>query len=201
MYKRQVQGGSLTLNASQSYDPDAELIDHYEWDLYGDGDFESMTVSDGVILYTNIMRVGTYTARVKVVDDSGFWGFAEWEYTVSGDQQYDEMEDNDGAFSAQVWEWFPDSNFATFVGDIGEGGGWDGDTEDWYEFELTEAGDLQFICAPLDTDHGGLNLYLIDGDGILVAGDDSENEVKGIQNPETLDPGTCLLYTSDAADE
>lgn len=192
-----VQGGSLTLNASQSYDADDE-IDHFEWDLYGDGHFESMSDTDSVILYINIMRVGTFTARVKVVDERGFWSFAEWEYTVGGDQQFDEMEDNDTAFAAQVWSWFPESNFATFVGDIGEGGGWDGDTEDWYEFELTEAGDLQFICAPLDADHGGLNLYLIDGDGILVAGDNSENEVKGIQNSETLDPGTYYVLIESA---
>lgn len=184
-----VQGGSLNLNASSSYDPDG-MIDYYEWDLYGDGDFERVTDGDSVTSYSNIMRVGTFTARVKVVDTDGFYTIAEWEYTVSGDQQYDEMEDNDSQAAPMLWPWFPESSFPSFIGDIGDGGGNNGDTMDWFEFELTEAGDVQFICAPLDTDHGGLNLYLYSVGGILITGDESANPVKGIQNPETLPAGT-----------
>jgi hypothetical protein len=190
------QGESLTLNASQSYDLDGE-IDQYRWDLYGDGQFERITNTDSVTMYGSVMRVGTFTAKVVVVDDDGFAGQAEFTYTVSGDQQYDEMEDNDNAGEAMFLSWFPESNFATFVGDIGEGGGYDGDDEDWISFELTEAGDVQFICNPLDQDHGGITLSLYGPGGHIVT-DESENPVKGIQNPVTLDPGLYkVLVRSD----
>ncbi|MBN2081295.1 PKD domain-containing protein [bacterium] len=189
-----VQGQELNLLGNQSYDPDGAIVEYW-WDLYGDGDFERMAAPASQSYTVN--RVGSFTARLRVFDDSGAWGEDTVNFTVSGDQQYDEMEDNDTSAGAMALTWFPASGTPTFKGDIGPSGGFDGDLADVLSFQLNAAGQFQWILNTLDPEHGDLEIRLdyVEGNTITtIAQDDSGNDVLAIGAELTDTLGTYYMY-------
>jgi hypothetical protein len=189
-----VQGQQVDLHANQSYDFDG-TIDEYRWDLYGDGSFER-SGSESSTTYT-VMRVGEFNATVRVVDNNGAWAEYSVPITVSGDQQYDEMENNDTTAGAMDLSWFPESGTSSFVGDVGQGGGFDGDYVDIFSFTVAEAGNVQWILNTLDPEHGDLELQLLFVEGNnshILAMDDSGNDVLAISEDLTETAGIYYLF-------
>ncbi len=60
-------GENVTLNASSSSDPTGSIVD-YQWDLNGDGTYETDTGSNPV-LTTSIPSEGTYDVGLRVIDN------------------------------------------------------------------------------------------------------------------------------------
>lgn len=58
---------SVTFDASNSYDPDGEIID-YEWDLDGDGRYDD---AEGMIVEYEYTQEGTFEAALRVTDNNG----------------------------------------------------------------------------------------------------------------------------------
>lgn len=63
----QTVGQSIKFDASDSFDPDGQIVS-YGFD-YGDG--SAITLTANSVIYHSYSSSGTYTARVKVVDNSG----------------------------------------------------------------------------------------------------------------------------------
>ena len=61
-------GEEVILDASNSYDPDGE-IQHYEWDLDGDGEYDGFTASPEIFYYW--VESGTYSVKLRVTDNDG----------------------------------------------------------------------------------------------------------------------------------
>jgi PKD repeat protein len=71
---------SVTLDASSSTDPDAQIVD-YQWDLNGDGTFETDSGSNPT-LTTSYPTAGTYKVAVRVIDANGASAIATHTLTV-----------------------------------------------------------------------------------------------------------------------
>jgi PKD repeat protein len=69
-----VAGSPVSLDATGSFDPDG-AIDHYDWDLDGNGSYETNTGADPTVTRT-YPNAGTVTVRVRVTDDQGGQGTA-----------------------------------------------------------------------------------------------------------------------------
>ena len=189
-----VQGQDVTLYATQCFDPDGGIVETW-FDLYGDGTYERQG-TDTSTTYT-VMRQGEFMATVLVKDDNGATGTYSVPITVTGDQAYDEMEDNDKRSEAMELSWFPESDTPSFLGDIGLGGGYNGDAADVFSFQLTQPGNLQWILNTLDTEHGVLEIELKYVDGNIVtsiASDESGNQVLAIGENLAETAGTYYLY-------
>jgi hypothetical protein len=74
-------GEVVTFDGSSSSDPDGE-VSNYEWDLDGDGSFETDTGDDAQIS-RSFARSGTYTVGIRVTDDEGAGGDASTQVTVA----------------------------------------------------------------------------------------------------------------------
>ena len=70
------EGGSVTLNASGSLDPNGSIVS-YEWD-FGDG-----TTASGVSVAHEYAQDGVYNARVTVTDNDGLTGSAVFAVIVT----------------------------------------------------------------------------------------------------------------------
>lgn len=63
-------GQKLTLDASDSSDPDGEIVE-YRWDLDANGSFETSTGTTPTVLAGGYPNPGPLWLRVRVIDDSG----------------------------------------------------------------------------------------------------------------------------------
>ncbi len=188
-----VQGQQITLLGNQSFDFDGDIVE-YAWDLYGDGAYER-SGADASTQYT-VLRQGTFNATLRVKDNGGLYATYSVPITVSGDQAYDEMEDNDSFAGPMALDWFPESGTPTFKGDVGLGGGWDGDSVDLFSFQLSQPGNVQWILNTLDPEHADLKitLYHVTGDVVnVVAADDSGNDVLALSEHLASLDGTYFL--------
>lgn len=70
---------TVTFDASESLDPDGEIME-YLWDLDGDDNFDDGTGESVEYTYT---QNGTYTAQLKVVDNTNDYDIAEQEIVVA----------------------------------------------------------------------------------------------------------------------
>lgn len=71
------KGDSITLNASQSADPDGNIA-QYEWDLDGDGQFND---ASGV-KPSHVFSVGSFNIWLRVTDDSGYTDTANTQVSI-----------------------------------------------------------------------------------------------------------------------
>jgi len=62
-------GQSVTLDASSSTDPDAQIVD-YQWELNENGTYETDTGTTAT-LKTSFAKAGTHTVAVRVIDSAG----------------------------------------------------------------------------------------------------------------------------------
>jgi PKD repeat protein len=76
-------GQSVTLDASASTDPDAQIVD-YQWELNGNGVYETDTGSNPK-LSSSFAKAGAYTVRVRVVDSAGASASASATIVVRGE--------------------------------------------------------------------------------------------------------------------
>ena len=186
------QGDDITLMAHQSYDPDGDVVEYW-FDLYGDGHYERQGTDTSTDY--SVERTGDFMATVLVKDDNGATGTYSVPISVTGGQPYDEVEQNDRRSEAMPLAGFPDNGIPSFTGDIGDGGGNDGDDVDVYSFQISQAGSLTWILNTLDTEHGVLEIALsyMDGDDnvFTVAKDQSGNAVLAIGEDVT---NTAVTY-------
>ncbi len=74
-----VAGQPVEFDATTAEDPDGEIVS-YEWDLLGDGDYET-TTDQGTLTHT-YKTAGTYEPRARVTDDDGATATATATVTV-----------------------------------------------------------------------------------------------------------------------
>lgn len=148
----------LTVNfdSSASYDPGGGSIAKWEWDLDGNGTWDTSSTSSG--LETGVYyAVGSFNASVRVTNTIGFTDTASVVITTTG--TYDEIEPNNDAAGAQQLS-FP---LADFNGSLGPGG-YDGSNEDWFKISAT-AGQVLDVTMYLHDDFTDLDMKLYDSDG------------------------------------
>ena len=98
--------------------------------------------------------------------------------------------------------WFPASGTPTFKGDVGLGGGNDGDNVDIFSFQLAQPGNVQWILNTLDPEHGDLKITIVHVNGDIVneiAVDDSGNNVLALGVNLVNTVGTYYLYVEPLA--
>ncbi|MCC7479411.1 PKD domain-containing protein [bacterium] len=185
---------ALTVNfdASGSTAPGGGSISNYEWDLDGNGIFESDT--DAVATQTaTYFKTGTYNATVRVTSNLGITDTASISITASGTM--DEIEPNNAFGSSQALPLMP---FNGFFCDLGPGGN-DGGNEDWYSFTLNAPATVS-LTMNLHDNFGDLDMKLYASDGTTEEGSST-----GTDNDEAisvaLDAGTyyvkCYVFSSN----
>ena len=130
-------GEDVTFDASGSSDADGEIA-NYEWDLDGDGSFETDT-GDTAQISRSFAHSGAYTVGVRVTDDEGASGQATTQVTVantvplaamgafpSDPATYETVNfeaagslDPDGAIASYEWDLDGDGSFETNTGTTG----------------------------------------------------------------------------------
>lgn len=127
----------VDLDASGSLDF-GRTITQYEWDLYGDGIFESSDVIAASSFSAS--RVGHFRPAVRITNGDGFTAIGQADLTLTG--TLDEVEPDDDAGSALVLPGLP---IAGFSGD--SGGNADGaDPVDVLRFNVPAGGvDANFV--------------------------------------------------------
>jgi len=182
---------SVTFDGSGSHD-DAGPISLYEWDLDGDGSYES---SGSSATTTGIYyRAGAYQAVLRVTGAGGATATDDVTINVNS-VTLDEVENNDDTAQANALPAFP---FGSYLGDLGPGG-YDGDDADWYQFTLASPGTIDLTMLLYDP-FGDLDMKLYAADGTTEKGSST-----GTDNDENinvhLDPGTyywkCYVYSPD----
>ncbi len=77
---------TVTFNASGSSDPDGSIV-KYEWDLDGDGTFETNSGTNPIVTHTYTAEgEGTYNVRLRVTDNGGATDLAVRTLTVIDNQ-------------------------------------------------------------------------------------------------------------------
>jgi PKD repeat protein len=191
-----VSSGNIALtvnfNAGGSTAPNGGSITNYEWDLDGNGVFESD--SDGTSTFSaTYFKAGTYNATVRVTSDLGITDTDSFTVTATGTM--DEVEPNN-LFSAG--QSLPVMPFNGFFCDLGPGGN-DGGNEDWYKFTLPGTTNVN-LSMKLHDNFGDLDLKIFASDGTTEEGSST-----GTDDQEdisvTLDAGTyyvkCYVYTTN----
>ncbi len=185
---------ALTVNfdASGSTAPGGGTIDNYEWDLDGNGVFESDTNAVATISAT-YFKTGTFNATVRVTSNLGITDTASISVTASGSM--DELEPNNAFSSGQALPVMP---FSGFFCDLGPGGN-DGGNEDWYTFTLAAPATVT-LTMNLHDNFGDLDMKLYASDGTTEEGSST-----GTDNDEVitkaLAAGTyhvkCYVFSSN----
>ncbi len=115
-------------SAAGSFDPDGTIV-KYEWDCYGDGDYEFDTGTTPEVTFTQ-QRVGDFYVTLRATDNMGAHAYAKLPIYVTGDG-LDEIEPHGQESDPQVLN-LP---VLGFRGDIGsnEDAGW---IYDYYKFSV-----------------------------------------------------------------
>jgi len=129
---------AVDFDASASYDPDGGPIVNYMWDYDGDGIYDEESPGDPTISHS-YDDAGIYNATLKVIDEEGAYTSASIRIIVG---PFYETEDNDDSTEADALPAFPFYS-DTVTGNLGAGG-YNGDNEDWFEFEITDPGEIYF---------------------------------------------------------
>ncbi len=147
----------VTLDASGSTAAAPATITQYEFDFGEGGGYvnNGTTASTGHIYRTK----GSFVAKVRVTDVFGGTSTASAPLTIGVSPNYDEVEDNDTDLTANT---LPAVPFNGFRGNVGSGGGYDGDTDDYFICNTQVGKKLSFR---LDFTAGTPGLALYDNSG------------------------------------
>jgi large repetitive protein len=183
---------TVDFDGTASYDPGGGSITKWEWDLDGNGTYESSSTTDGTItgMY---YRSGSFDATLRVTNTGGASDTEKVTVTVAPGGLF-ETENNDETATANSLPGFP---FDDRLCDLGIGG-YDGDEADWYKLTLASDGTVDLTMKLYDP-VGDLDMKLYQSDGTTEAGTST-----GTDNDENINKlltaGTyylkCYVYNS-----
>ncbi len=131
----------------------------YSWDFGGGA---TPNTSEEAAPSVELGPAGDFEASLTVANSLGEDVY-DFTLSVESTVEYDEEENNDGTGEANE---LPGFDFAGFICNLGVGG-YDGDSSDYFEFTVTEAGTVE-LTMTLDSATGDLEIQLLDTDGTTV---------------------------------
>lgn len=178
---------AIVFDGSESSD-DGSIV-KYEWDLNGDGSFETDT---GAVPSTSFTYPLARTLKVKlrVTDNDGQAAVDSTDITIDN-SGYDEVEPNNTVNAVNT---LPAMAFSGFDGNVGPGG-YDGGNQDYYVLPVTEAVRATIRMDMLSGADGISHLALYDPTGVTqLASSDSYSSCQLVES--ISEPGNYILVAS-----